>query len=125
LSLGHHSDDAGWSRHLEPEVGIAKNSHEFDVAWMPQDDVKWPREVDHIKGEHLSAVVACVSEGDRQSNLPEEDELLAREHYVEWVQAIFELVPGQLQPLKCVKLHEVETTTPIHEGFSESSRSAY
>jgi hypothetical protein len=41
-----------------------------------QDDVIGPREVNHLEGKHLNAVVTCVSEGDMQSNLPEGDELL-------------------------------------------------
>jgi hypothetical protein len=43
----------------------------------PQDDVVRPGEVDYPKGEHLSAVIACVLVGDRQGNSPEGDELLA------------------------------------------------
>jgi hypothetical protein len=34
------------------------------------------KEVDHLKGEHLGAVVAHVSENDRQTFLPECDGLL-------------------------------------------------
>jgi hypothetical protein len=65
LSLGLHGDDVGWSLYLELEVGVAGNGHGLDVAWPPQDDVIRSEEVDHLKGEHLGAVVAHVSEGDR------------------------------------------------------------
>jgi hypothetical protein len=54
-----------------------------------------PEEVDHLEGEHFGAVVACIPKGDRQTNLPEGDGLLARDHSIERVQASFELVPGQ------------------------------
>jgi hypothetical protein len=54
-----------------------------------------PREVDHLKGECFGAVVARVFEGDRQSNLPEGDELLARDNSVERVWTTFELVLGK------------------------------
>jgi hypothetical protein len=40
-------------------------------------------------------VVACVTKGVRQSNLLEGDELLVRDHFVEWVWAAFELVPSK------------------------------
>jgi hypothetical protein len=36
-----------------------------------------PGEVDHLKHECLNAVIACVSEGDRQSDTPLGDKLLA------------------------------------------------
>jgi hypothetical protein len=54
-----------------------------------------PKEVDHLEHEHPSVVTACVVEGDRQSNPPEGDILLARDHSVEWVRVTLELVPGK------------------------------
>jgi hypothetical protein len=54
-----------------------------------------PGEVGYPKGEHLSAVIACVLEGDRQGNSPEGDELLARDHSVEWMWVALELIPGK------------------------------
>jgi hypothetical protein len=35
--------------------------------------------------------------------------------------ATLELVMGKPQPHKGVKIHEVEATAPIHEGFDEPS----
>jgi hypothetical protein len=97
-----HSDNVGWPRYLELEVGISGDGHEIYVTWLPQDDMIGPREVDHLIGEHLGAVVACVTEGLRQSILPEGDELLARDHSIEWVWALFELELSQPQPFKGV-----------------------
>jgi hypothetical protein len=62
-----------------------------------------PDKVDYLKGEHLGVVVACIFEGDIESNLPKGDGLLARDHSVEWVRAIFELVPGQSSPSKMLR----------------------
>jgi hypothetical protein len=81
-----------------------------------------PREVDHLKCERLSAVVAHVSECDRQSDPSEGDRLLARDHSVEWMWAALELVLGKPHPLKGVEVHEVEAAAPIHEGFGEPGR---
>jgi hypothetical protein len=64
LSLGLHSDDTGGRRYLEPEVGVAGDGLELDITRSPKDDVVRPGEVDHLKSEHFSVVVACVSEAD-------------------------------------------------------------
>jgi hypothetical protein len=40
----------------------------------------------------LGAIVAHVSESDRQTDLPEGDGLLVRDHFIEWVWAGFEKV---------------------------------
>jgi hypothetical protein len=79
--------------------------------------VERPREVDHLKREHLGVVVTRISEGDWQSDPPEGGGLLARDHSVEWVWAAIELVTSKPQPLKGVKVHEVEAIAPIQEGF--------
>jgi hypothetical protein len=78
-----------------------------------------PGEVNHLKHKHLSVVVARVSEGDRQSDLPEGDGLLAQDHSIEGMWATLELVSSEPQPLKRVKVHMVEATATIHEGFGE------
>jgi hypothetical protein len=119
LSLGLHGDDSGGSSYLELEVGVAGDGHELDVTWPPQDDVVRTREINHLKSKHFGVVVACVSEGDRQSNLPEGDGLLVRDHCIEWMWATFELVLGNPWYFECVKVHEVEATAPTHEGFGE------
>jgi hypothetical protein len=81
-----------------------------------------PGEVDYLKCEYLSAVVARVSECDRQGDLPKTVGLLARDHSVEWVWATLELVTGEPQPLKGVEVHEVEAAASFHEGLSEPGR---
>jgi hypothetical protein len=58
-----------------------------------------PRKVDHLERKCLGAVVARVSEGDWQSDVPEGDGLLAQDHSVELMWAIVELIPGKPQPL--------------------------
>ena len=37
-----HGDDVVWSRHLQFEVGVVGDCHEFCVAWSPQDGVVGP-----------------------------------------------------------------------------------
>ena len=37
-----HGDDAIRSWHLQLEVGIVGDHHEFGVAWLPQDGVVGP-----------------------------------------------------------------------------------
>jgi hypothetical protein len=37
----------------------------------------WSKEVDHLEGERLGAIVACISKRDGQIDLPERDGLLA------------------------------------------------
>jgi hypothetical protein len=81
-----------------------------------------PGEVDYLEREHLGAVVAHVFEGDRRINLLEGNKLSARDHSIERVWATLELVTGKPQPLEGVEVHEVEATTPIHEGLGEPSR---
>jgi hypothetical protein len=80
-----------------------------------------PEDVDYFKREHLSAIVACIVEGDQQGDPSEGDELLVRNHSVKWVWDALELVMGEPQPLEGVKVHEVEVATPIHEGLSKLS----
>jgi hypothetical protein len=64
-------------------------------------------------------VVAHVSEGDQQGDLPKRDRLFPQDHSIERVWAALELVTGKPQPLKGVEVYEVEAATPIHEGLSE------
>jgi hypothetical protein len=73
-----------------------------------------PGEIDHLERECLSAVVACVSEGDWHSDPPEGDNPLARDHSVEWMWAALELVTGKSWPFEGVEVHEVETTRNTH-----------
>jgi hypothetical protein len=77
-----------------------------------QDEVVRPKEVNHLKREHLGAVVAHVFERNRQSDPPKGDGLLAWDHSVEWMWATLELVTSKPQPFKGVKVHEVEATAP-------------
>jgi hypothetical protein len=117
LHLGLYCDNLELPEYLELVLGVAGDSHELDITRSCQDDVVRPGKVKHLKREHL--IVACVSKGDQQSDPPEGDVLLTQDHVVEWMWAALELVTGKPQPLKCVKVHEVEATTPIHEGFGE------
>jgi hypothetical protein len=77
MCLGLHSVDPGGPRYLELEVGLARDGHELDIIWLTQDDVVRPGEFDYLKREHFCAVVARVSEGDRQGDPPERDGLFA------------------------------------------------
>jgi hypothetical protein len=72
-----HNDDASSPGYLELEVGVARYGHKLHVTWLPQEDVVGPKVVDHLKNERFGVVVASVSEGDRQSDPHEGDELLA------------------------------------------------
>jgi hypothetical protein len=65
MGVGLHGDDADGSGYLELEVGIGGDGHTLHVTWLPNVDMVRSGEVDHFNSEHLSAVIACVSEGDR------------------------------------------------------------
>jgi hypothetical protein len=52
-------------------------------------------EVDHLKSECLSVVVAGISKGDGQRDPPEGDGLFTWDHSIEWVWASLKLVPGK------------------------------
>jgi hypothetical protein len=95
LGLGLHGDNVSGPEYLELEVGIAGDDHELHITWPPQDDVVGPGEVDHLKSEHFDAVVAGISECDRQSDPPEGDGLLVWNHSIEWVWDTLELVLGK------------------------------
>jgi hypothetical protein len=71
-----------------------------------------PEEIDYLEHDHLGALVAHVSEGDRQDYPPKRGRFFARDHSVEQVWAALELVTGEPQPLKGVEVYEVEATTP-------------
>jgi hypothetical protein len=45
LCLGLYYDNPDGFGYLELEVGIARDSHEPDITWLPQDDVVRPGEV--------------------------------------------------------------------------------
>jgi hypothetical protein len=72
-----------------------------------------PGEVNYLECDHLGAVVSHVSEGDP----PKRDGLFAQDLSIEKVRATLELVTGKTQPLKGVKIHEVEAAAPIHAGL--------
>ena len=65
-----HGDDAVWSWHLQLEVGVVGDCHEFGVAWPPQDGVVGPWEVHHFEGEDLRVEVGSVAKCDGQVDLP-------------------------------------------------------
>jgi hypothetical protein len=81
-----------------------------------------PEEVDYLECERLGAVVACVSKGDQQGDLPKRDRLISQDHSIERVWAALELVMGKTQPLKGVEVDEVETAASIHDGLSQPGR---
>jgi hypothetical protein len=54
-----------------------------------------PGEVDNLKSKRIGVVIPCVSEGNKPSNPPKGDVLFARDHFVEWMWAALELVPGK------------------------------
>jgi hypothetical protein len=83
LGLALHGDDASRPCYLELEVGVFRDGHELDITWPSQDDVVGSGEVDHLKGDCLSAVVACISKSDEHNDLPEWDGLLAHGHFIE------------------------------------------
>jgi hypothetical protein len=99
LRLGLHGDDPGGFRYLEFEVSVVGDGHELDITRPPQYDVVRPGEVDYLECEHLGAIVARISEGDRQGDLPMRDGLFARDHSVERVWPALELFTGKPQPL--------------------------
>jgi hypothetical protein len=76
-----------------------------------------PEKVDHIESECFGVVVACVFEGDRQSNLPEGDGLLARDHFIEWVWVIFELVPISPSLSKVSRYMSLRALPPSTRAF--------
>jgi hypothetical protein len=78
-----------------------------------------PKEINHLEHKFLGAVIARVSQGDRQSNPPEENRLISKDHFVERVWAGLEMVVSKPQPFECVEVYEVEATAPIHEGLGE------
>ena len=78
-----HGDNAVWSRHLQLEVGVVGDCHEFGVAWPPQDGVVGPWKVHHFKGESLRAEVGMAAERDGQVDLPERVCLCFRDHPME------------------------------------------
>jgi hypothetical protein len=101
------------------EVCVTRDGHELDVAGPPQHDMVRAEEIYHFERQHLRAVVACIPEGNRQADPSKGDRVLAQDHSIEWVWATLELVQGKPQSFKRVKVHEIEATTPIHEGFGE------
>jgi hypothetical protein len=78
-----------------------------------------PKEVNYLERDHVSAVVACIPEGDQQGDPSEGDILLAQDHSVKLVWAALKLILGEPQSLKGVEVHEVEVVAPVHEGLSE------
>jgi hypothetical protein len=93
--LPYLGDDPDGPGYLELEVGVAEDDHELGITWPPQDDMVRLGGIDHLERERLCVVVACVFEGDWQSDLPERDGLLAQDHSIEWMWAALVLVPGK------------------------------
>jgi hypothetical protein len=59
-----------------------------------------PREVNHLKCNCFSPVVARISEGDRQGDSPKGGGLLAQDHSIEWMRTTLELISGKSSPSK-------------------------
>jgi hypothetical protein len=78
-----HGDDAVWSRHLHFEVGVVGDGHEFGVAGPPKCGVIGAPEPHHLEGEHLLTEIAWSAEPNRQIDLPEGPDALARHDAME------------------------------------------
>jgi hypothetical protein len=78
-----------------------------------------PGEIDHLKCKSLYVKIAHVSEGDRQSDLPEGNGLLSRDHFIEQVWAALELVEVSPSSSKVSRYMKLRPLPPIHEGLGE------
>jgi hypothetical protein len=67
---GPDGDDTLRAQHLEFEVGVVGNRHEFSVAGMPKDGVVGPVEPNHLESEGLLPKVGGGAEADGQVNPP-------------------------------------------------------
>jgi hypothetical protein len=67
---GPDSDDTVGARHLELEVGVAKDRHEPGIAGTPKNGVVCPIESNHLESESLLSKVGGSTKIDRQVDPP-------------------------------------------------------
>jgi hypothetical protein len=60
LKVAPYGDDPMRARHLELQIGVAGDGHEFGVAWPAQYGMVGARKVCYLKGEHLCAEVGST-----------------------------------------------------------------
>ena len=65
-----NGDDSLGARHLQLQVGVIRDGHEFGEAWLTQESVVDAEEVDHLKGEWLLAKIIRLAEDDAESDAP-------------------------------------------------------
>jgi hypothetical protein len=68
---GPDGDDTFRAWHLELEVGVVRNHHEFSVAGMPEDGMIGPMEPNHLEIEGLLPEVGGGAEVDGQVDPPD------------------------------------------------------
>jgi hypothetical protein len=77
------------------------------------------REVNYFERKCFGAIVARVPEGGQQGDSSKGDGLLTQDHSIKWVWAAMELVLGEPQPLKGIKVPKVDVAALAHEGLGE------
>ena len=109
-----HGDDAIRSRHLQLEVGVARDCHEFGIAWPPQDGVVGPRKVYHFEGEDLRVEVGLAAECDGQIDLSERVCLRSQDYLVEGGARQADLRSGDVHGIEGVDVEDVEAVASVH-----------
>jgi hypothetical protein len=104
---------------IRPYLRACKLLRKLAFPWWRRFESPRMRVVYAYERDHVSAVVACIPEGDQQGDPSEGDRLLAQDHSVKLVWAVLKLILGEPQSLKGVEVHEVEVVAPVHEGLSE------
>ena len=64
LERGADGDDTPRARHLQLEIGVVGDGHEFGVAGTTKDGVVGSPKPHHLEGEHFLAEVGCRVETD-------------------------------------------------------------
>jgi hypothetical protein len=65
LKLGADGDYSLWYGHLQLEVGVIGDRHEFRICWPPEDRVVRSRKANGLEGVRFLAEISLIAEGDR------------------------------------------------------------
>jgi len=113
-------DDALWTRHLQLEVGVVGDGHEFGVARTTKDGMIGSSKPHYLESEYFLAEVGCCAEAHRQIDLAEGLDSLPRRNAMEWRLAGAKLVQYDPHELQGAGVHDVEAAASVHEYLGEA-----
>jgi hypothetical protein len=116
---GSDGDDPVGARHLDLEVGVVGDDHEFGVAWSPQHCVVGSSEPDHLEREGFLSEVGGSPEADGQIELSKGLDALPGDDPVKGRRIGLDRGQIDLQEPEGLGVDDVEAAASVHEDLGE------